>query len=135
MNEMDKRLKYFSRILLGLYIIAVCLLCFMRFSTGIDMSSTWFGIPKDKVVHGLMFFPFPILMSMAFFRANGRPLKRIVFLTVCIIIGAIAGGAIELIQQETGYRSGDVLDFRADCIGLMTGAVLMLAYAAILKKW
>ena len=44
-------------------------------------------------------------------------------------------GAIELIQQETGYRSGDVLDFRADCIGLMTGAVLMLAYAAILKKW
>ena len=71
------RIRTISRILLILYVIAVGILCFSRFNTGIDLSSTWFGIPKDKVVHFTMFLPYPILMYAAFFdRAGFDEIRR-----------------------------------------------------------
>lgn len=134
---MGMKVSYLSRILLLLYVAAVCLLCFLHIGNGISMNDTWLGFPRDKVLHFLMFLPFPVLMYMAFHKPKpaGRPWRLIFFLLVTIVIGAIAGGAIELIQKATGYRSCDILDFRADCIGLLAGSIIMLIYGAISKKW
>lgn len=132
---MRTRISYVSRILLLLYATAVCLLCFLQLGNGLNMNETLLGFPKDKVLHFLMFLPFPVLMYLAFHKAAGKPWRLIFFLLVTIIIGAAAGGAIELIQKTTGYRSCDILDFRADCIGLFAGSIAVLIYGAISKKW
>lgn len=99
------------------------------------MNDVWLGFPRDKVLHFLMFLPFPMLMYLAFHKAVGKPWSLILFLAFAIVTGALAGGAIELIQKATGYRSCDIADFRADCIGLFAGSLITLIYAAISKKW
>ena len=100
-----------------------------------NMNEEWFGIGKDKIAHFLMFLPFPILMYMAFHTHHGNPWRLIIFMTVTILIGAAAGAGIELLQMTTKYRSCDILDFRADCIGLLAGSFLVMTYAAVSRKW
>ncbi len=124
-----------ARILLLVYAAMVCLLCFMRLGNGIDMSSEWLGIPKDKIAHFFLFFPFPILMYAAFHMHRGKPVRLILFLLLTLVIGAAAGAGIELIQMTTDYRSCDILDFRADCIGLLCGSILVMIYGAASRKW
>lgn len=50
-----------------LYLCAVAYCCFGRFKDlpQIGQDSLW-GIPMDKVVHFIIFFPFPILCYAAF---------------------------------------------------------------------
>lgn len=124
-----------ARILLLVYAAMVCMLCFMRLGNGIDMSSEWLGIPKDKIAHFFLFFPFPILMYAAFHMHRGKPVRLILFLLLTLVIGAAAGAGIELIQMTTDYRSCDILDFRADCIGLLCGSILVMIYGAASRKW
>ena len=118
---------YLSRIVLALYIISVCLLCFLNLGPGPDMNTEWFGIPKDKIAHFLMFFPFPALVTLVFCKPGWNAQKFIGFMLVVLVSGIAAGGAIELLQGVTTYRSCDIKDFRADCIGLFSGAVLTVA--------
>lgn len=124
-----------ARILLLVYAAMVCMLCFMRLGNGIDMSSEWLGIPKDKIAHFFLFFPFPILMYAAFHMHRSKPVRLILFLLLTLVIGAAAGAGIELIQMTTDYRSCDILDFRADCIGLLCGSILVMIYGAASRKW
>lgn len=124
-----------ARILLLVYAAMVCMLCFMRLGNGIDMSSEWLGIPKDKITHFFLFFPFPILMYAAFHMHRSKPVRLILFLLLTLVIGAAAGAGIELIQMTTDYRSCDILDFRADCIGLLCGSILVMIYGAASRKW
>lgn len=124
-----------SLLLLTLYIIAVCILCFAKIDTGIDMSSTWLGFPKDKVVHFLMFLPYPILTSLSFRCSNGKPWSFILFMLVIIVIGIAIGAATELIQGTTGYRSCDINDLKADSLGILAGSIIVLIYVAVSRKW
>lgn len=133
--RMKKKFTWFSRFLMLLYAVTVCLLCFGHFDGSISMGEDWFGIPKDKAAHFLMFLPFPILMYMAFHTHRGKPWRLILFMVLTILIGAAVGGGIELLQMTTAYRSCDIMDFRADCLGLLAGSVLTMMYAAISKKW
>ena len=127
---MDKA-RTISRYLLILYIIAVAILCFGRFSGGIDMSSEWFGIPKDKIAHFSMFLPYPVLMYLAFYRP-GSISGLILFLVAVILVGGILAGGTELVQGMLQYRSADITDFRADCLGILTGSVITVA-AGVLR--
>ena len=117
---------YLSRLLLILYIISVCLLCFLNFGPETDMSAEWFGIPKDKIAHFLMFFPYPALITLVFCKAGWSPVKFIGFLLAVLAGGVFIGGGIELIQGLTDYRSCDINDFRANCLGLFAGSVATL---------
>lgn len=127
--------KTISRAVLVIYIIAVAIACFSRFNSGIDLSSEWFGIPKDKIVHFAMFLPYPVLMYMAFYQTGHKPAYLVLFLCAIIAVGGILAGTTELIQGLLAYRSADINDFRADCLGIMTGSILTTAYSAIAKKW
>lgn len=134
-KHMENKTIVISRILMSVYAATVCILCFMRLGNGIDMGSEWLGIPKDKIVHFFLFLPFPVLMYMAFHRHKGKPDRLVLFLLLSILIGAAAGAGIELLQMTTGYRSCDIMDFRADCIGLLCGSIAVMTYGAASRKW
>ena len=130
-----KAKKILPKVILGLYFIAVGILCFCRFDGGIDLPSTFWGIPQDKLAHFLMFLPYPILATLALHLPAGKPRSMILFLLWVVIAGGVIAGATELIQGTTGYREADIADFRADCLGIFTGAVLTLIYGAVSRKW
>lgn len=125
---------YLSRIVLVLYVISVCLLCFLNLGPGIEMSSEWFGIPKDKIAHFLMFFPYPALVTLVFYKPGWKISRFVGFLLIVLVSGMVAGGLIEIIQSFSDYRSCDINDFRADCLGLFSGAVLTLTIWLAVRK-
>jgi len=130
---MDRK-RTISSALLVLYFAAVCLLCFMKFDSGIDFSTKWFGLPKDKVVHFMMFLPYPALVYGALYRKSGKAFKFIVFMATVIIAGITIAGATELIQGMTDYRSADIYDLRADSLGILAGSTAVMIYATVSKK-
>lgn len=135
MDKMKNKKIIISRILMFVYAALVCVLCFARFGNGFDMNSEWLGIPKDKIAHFFLFLPFPILMYMAFHMHKGKPVRLVLFMLLTLLIGAAAGAGIELIQMTTGYRSCDIMDFRADCVGLLCGSIAVMIYGAASRKW
>lgn len=127
--------RFLPKVLLVLYFIAVGILCFCRFDGGVDLPAFIFGIPQDKVAHFLMFLPYPILTTLALHSPKGQPKGLILFLLWIVIAGTLIAGATELVQGMTAYRSADINDFRADCIGIFTGSVITLVYGAVSRKW
>ncbi len=126
--------KILGRILVVIYIAALAYLCFARVDMHI-LSSTWLGIPKDKIAHCIMFIPFAPLMALAFHKSTRRPWTMVGFLLIVIVLGMAIGGGIELIQSRLDYRSADILDFRADNVGLAIGVVLTFIWGAVSRKW
>lgn len=118
-----------------LYIAALCVLCFGKFESGPDMQAEWFGIGKDKFAHFLMFLPYPVLAYLAFARKSGSPARFILFMCAAAASGTVLGWATECIQGMTGYRTCDIADLRADCIGIFAGSLVTLFYAAFSGKW
>ncbi len=119
---MMKRIDIF-RILTVLYLVAVGMICFMNVSGLPDIQETFLGIRMDKIVHFLMFLPFPFLTFNSL-----RPAHRGVAVTLLIIIGLLAVGCLiawgtEFIQSKLPYREMDTKDFMADFIGLVCGAI------------
>ena len=49
-----------------------------------------------------------------------------------ILAGGILAGGTELVQGMLQYRSADITDFRADCLGILTGSVITVA-AGVLR--
>jgi hypothetical protein len=53
------------------YLAAVGLLCFIRPSSLPEMEvKTFLGIPIDKILHFIMFLPYPILAGLVFIRRD-----------------------------------------------------------------
>ena len=125
---MERRL--ISIVLFCLYLGAVAVLCFAHGDQLPDLPSTWFGIPSDKVAHALMFMPFPILSYQAFRPKRAEAVTLIIF----TFTGAGVASATEKIQSMLAYRSYELQDLFADCIGLTVGAVICAAIIFINSK-
>ena len=108
------------------YVSLVAWLCFGAFHPGPDIPRTLFGIPTDKVVHYLMFLPFPILGTLAFdFRSWWRAL------CVSTLVANLIAFAFEHLQSRiTTIRVTDPADLNANILGITTGLL-----AAILIGW
>lgn len=119
---------------LALYAITVCLLCFANLSSGPEMKQVWFGIPADKAAHFIMFFPFPILMTLALGKISWKRIKFMTFITITLVTGIVSGGLTELLQNITDYRSCDINDFRADCLGILSGTIVAVSGWFFLKN-
>ena len=125
----------FAKILMLLYIVTVCYLCFAKFPQNNDIPRTLFGFPSDKVVHFLMFFPFPILAYFAFHNARGKWYSMVGFLLIVAALGMLMSWCTEEVQGMLVYRCKDLDDFRADAAGIGLGALLILMYSAVSRKW
>lgn len=114
------------RVLLVLYLIAVCYLCFGNFSSVPKVSPSFLGIPTDKIVHFLMFFPFPLLVFQSLGR-EGWSRRRSLFVTGLTFLGGLAiAGATEIGQSFTRHRSSDPLDFLADSVALAACSLIVI---------
>lgn len=129
-----KTVKYISTAILFLYLVAVVALCIIQTDSLPHVEAEWFGIPADKIVHFLMFFPFPILTWLAFFKDEENKLKRTAILATVVACGIVLAAGTEVAQSFTEYRQGDILDFAADCAGMAAGFAIVVAASSISAK-
>ena len=120
-----------------IYLAAVGVLCFIRPSSLPEMEiKTFLGLPIDKVLHFLMFLPYPVLSGLVFINRE----QKIPGITAIMLILAITGIGVaygtEMIQAQTEYRSYEIADFYADLTGIAAGIILAASYIAYtrLKK-
>lgn len=131
---MNRRFTMTIRILLLLYIVTVAYLCFGHFSDMPEVKPSFWNIEADKIVHFLMFTPFPFLTYFSIGKKAGSVLSVTALLIGIFITGCLIAMGTELGQSLTDYRSGDPLDFRADMYGLILGTVVTFFAALFVQK-
>lgn len=117
----------FLHILTLLYMAAVAYLCFASPDKFPEVRQWSFFIPQDKVVHFCMFAPLPFLLFLDTASIKMRPGLKIL---ACLIIGIFLAGLTEIIQGFSPYRSRELGDFIADCLGMGFSCLLLV----ILRK-
>ena len=127
--------RWFWRVLLVVYLAAVAYVCFASQGSLPKFDEWNFPIPADKCIHFLLFLPWPILACLSVLQpADNRRVRTVVILLIITIIGCGLAGATEYIQGLLPYRSRDSFDFIADCLGLLTGALLFASFYPFLRK-
>ena len=127
--------KIFWRVLLVVYLAAVAYICFASQGSLPQIEDWPFKIPADKVIHFVMFLPWPILACMSVLPVGaGNTRKTVIVMMFMTMAGVALAGATEWIQGLLPYRSRDVWDFIADCLGLLTGALLFAASYPSLQR-
>ena len=123
------------RILTLLYLAAVAVLCFAKFSSLPSVPGNFLGIPTDKIVHFLMFLPFPILALFGFKLKRPAVVKIVLIVVGLFIIGCLLAWGTEYVQGKLPYRNMDPRDFRADSLGLFIGSIMaFLLFVFTVKK-
>ncbi|MBQ6959315.1 MAG: hypothetical protein IJP77_12245 [Bacteroidales bacterium] len=120
-----------SKIVLFLaYVAAVAWLCFGTFKPDPSIPRTIFNIPTDKVVHFLMFLPFPILGTIAFdFRSWWRTLS------IMTILANLAAFTFEQLQSRiTTVRVTDPTDLNANFLGISLGLLIAIIIGLAARK-
>ena len=123
---MTRRQLIWARILFAVYLAAVAFLCFGQFSSSEDVPMDLWGIPTDKIVHFLMFFPFPLLAFLAFGGYKGQVGKAVLKTAVAFLAGCAFAAGTEWVQTRLPYRSGDPVDFQADALALLFSSIIVL---------
>ena len=121
-----QKTRLFFRILFILYLGTLAYLCFGHFDSMPRVNPYFLGFPIDKVVHFLMFFPFPLLLFAAFDSITTKPWHSLLFTVLTFLVGCLIAGATELGQGMTGYRTADPNDFKADALALAISSILVL---------
>ena len=120
-----------SKIVLFLaYVAAVAWLCFGTFKPDPSIPRTIFNIPTDKVVHFLMFLPFPILGTIAFdFRSWWRALS------IMTILANLAAFTFEQLQSRiTTVRVTDPSDLNANFLGISLGLLIAIIIGLAIRR-
>ena len=83
------------------------------------------GFDPDKVVHFLMFFPFPILAWLALGRRPSGPWPALGLTLLLFLIGCALAACTEIVQQFLPWRPADPRDFSADALALALSALIV----------
>ena len=112
------------------YVAAVAWLCFGTFKPVPSIPRSIFGIPTDKVVHFLMFLPFPLLGTIAFdFRSWWRTLAL-----TTLLANIIAFSFEQLQSRITSIRITDPTDLNANFLGITLGLAIAILIGLLAKK-
>lgn len=125
----NKKIIIAARILLLLYIGAVCALCFLPSEDLPNIEWTLWGLEKDKIAHFLMFLPFPLLAYFAWGRFTRSKSITLILSLIVFATGLIFAAGTEYIQGQLGYRSMDVKDLIADALALALSSLCILLYS------
>jgi VanZ family protein len=122
--------RVFKIVLFLVYLALVAWLCFGNFKPTPDMPRSLWGIAIDKVIHFLMFLPFPILGTMAFdFRSWWRALA------CSMLMANIVAFLFERLQSVlTSHRITDAKDLNANLLGITLGLLITIVIGLIAKK-
>lgn len=119
--------KSFHVFLLIAYLAVLCWLCFGKFdSVTASFPRYTLGIPTDKIVHFIMFLPFPLLCWLVFRGRSGKPWHSLVLVLIFFGAGCLLAAGTELGQTLIAYRAGDPGDFLADGIAIAFSTVIAL---------
>ena len=122
---MKHRLKVLSIFAFCIYLTAVAVLCFIRPSSLPEMDiKTFLGIPIDKILHFIMFLPYPVLSGMVFISKEQKRHTVIATLFILALTGIGVSYGTEMIQSHTDYRSYEIADFYADIAGIAAGSII-----------
>ena len=117
-----------------IYLAAVAVACFFKPTDMPDLSTrTFLGIPIDKILHFIMFLPYPVLSSMAFIETGRNIWRNLATLCVIAITGIGVAYGTEAIQSMSGYRSYEIKDLYADTVGITTGSVITVIYLTSIR--
>lgn len=131
---MRSKPNYILKALFVLYLAGLCFCCFWNFRGSVDLGREWLGLPADKIVHFLLFFPMPVITYMAFPRLSDTPRRYLRFSVIVFMASAVFGAFTEIVQSRTGYRSCDWMDLLADCCGILTAIACLQIFEAFFKK-
>ena len=123
---MTRRQLIAARILLILYLVAILFLCFGKFEGTDDVPMDLWGIPTDKIVHFLMFLPFPLLAFFAFDRFTESIRPSVLWVLGTFAAGALLASGTEWVQGFLPYRTRDFADLKADLLALGASSLLVL---------
>lgn len=115
-----------SRVLFVVYLLAIAVLCFASFGSMSSISKEIAGVPTDKVVHFIMFLPFPILSYLSFDHQGKKWWKSLLFVLASLGVGCLVAWGTELVQGQLSYRSKDLHDFYADSLALCLSSIIVL---------
>ena len=124
------------RLLLVVYVLAVLYLCFGYFKSLPAVSRYLWGFETDKVVHFLMFLPFPLLVYGALGIRPRAWWGALLLVAGIFLAGCLLSGGTEIGQSFLYWRSGDLHDFKADALalGISSGIVLLLETVRLLRR-
>jgi len=89
-------------------------------------------VGADKWVHGLMY---AILGAIACWDSIRMELKGWRLGLISIVLPIVYGGVIEVIQEQWfAPRSGEWMDWGADCIGVIIGAISVMIFKRLYHK-
>jgi hypothetical protein len=131
---MTRRQLLIARIVFAVYLIVVGFLCCGKFSGTEKVPLVLWGIPTDKIVHFLMFLPFPALAYLAFDRYQGNRSSSFLWTGVTFLVGCACAAATEWIQSRLPWRSADPVDFQADILALAACSVFILVIILLKHK-
>ena len=123
---MTRSQRIMARIIFWIYIAVVLFLCFGKFGNLHGVPRAIWGIPTDKVVHFLMFFPFPILAFLAYDVFTDNLWKSLLFCLATFLFGVLIAAGTEYGQSFLPHRSGDRHDLQADVLALSISAFIVL---------
>ena len=90
-------------------------------------------VGADKWVHGLMY---AVLGAIACWDSIRMELKGWRLGLIAIVLPIVYGGVIEVIQEQWfAPRSGEWMDWGADCIGVIMGATAIMISKRLYNKY
>lgn len=114
-----------ARLLFFLYLCALATLCFMHVDKLPEVQKTLLGIPTDKVVHFIMFLPYPILAYLAYDHLTNRLSSAILFAVITLAAGLLIAYGTEFIQGKLPTRTMDINDFKADALAVAISCIFV----------
>lgn len=121
----SKRALLFWRLMVLLYLAGVVFVCFGTPDSLPQINEWNCFIPFDKLVHFLLFTPFPIVSFFALRLERRLTGKTALVIGALLLLGILLAGCTELIQGMIEYRDKDVMDFVADGLGLTASSLLL----------
>ena len=119
--------RHMAILLFAFYLAAVAYLCFLKPGSIPVLQQFIFGIPTDKVIHFIMFLPYPILAYISFRPDRKGVLTHMLALIAIIAVGAAMSMGVERLQIAAG-RNYDIKDFYANIAGMAAGAAITLIF-------
>ena len=128
---MTRCVRNIGRGVLAVYVIAILCLCLGTFQGPSGMWKTFLGIQMDKVIHFLMYLPYPALAFWAFYPEKNEGH----FLLIVLLIGIAYSGAVEIMQALfTDDRSAEWGDLLANSLGMAAGAVTVSLALLLIRR-
>ena len=120
--------RHIALIFLCLYLTALGFLCFADPQNYQSPSFSLWNIPADKIVHFIMFAPYPVLTFITVDIQSCRIVKRMGILILVLFSGAALALGTEIVQGTTEYRSFELWDLAADIAGMLASTIALAAY-------